>query len=187
MVTLAYCCISIYLQSLVWIFRLGFTQDLAVQIWCFRCISSFIRPQMLHPRMPFIIEKVFGMTPSPWLRLTMDIYPTGLSWVWWRYIIYVWWRRHSLRNGTYMSRALLLQLGLMWLWSNKYCHRVPRDDLQMVLAAWYLSLSLIFFLFFHPSSPSRLCLASWPWSMVSSAISSFVRVQMEDRWTGRAF
>ncbi len=69
--------------------------------------------------------------------------------------------RHSLRNGTYMSRALLLQLGLMWLWSNKYCHRVPRDDLQMVLAAWYLSLSLIFF-FFHPSSPSRLCLASWP-------------------------
>ncbi len=175
MVTLAYYCISIDLQSQVWIFRLGFTQELAVQIWCYRCVSSVIRPQMLHPI----------MTPSPWLRLTMDIYPTGLSWVWWRYIIYVWWGRHSLRNGTYMSRALLLQLGLMWLWSNKYCHRVPRDDLQMVLTAWYLSLSLIFF-FFHPSSPSRLCLASWPWSMVSSAISSFVRGQMEDRWTGRA-
>lgn len=38
----------------------------------------------------------------------------------------------------------------MWLWSNKYCYRVPRDDLQMVLAAWYLSLSLIFFFFIHP-------------------------------------
>lgn len=52
-----------------------------------------------------------------------------------------------------MSRALLLQLGLMWLWSSEYCHRVPRDDLQMVLAAWNLSLSLILFLFFFHRLP----------------------------------
>lgn len=129
------------------------------------------------------LKRVWALrvTLSPWLRSTMDIYPTGLSSVWWQYIIYVWCGRHSLRDGTYISRALLLQLGLMGLWSNKYCHRVPRDNLQMVLALSFShSLS-----FFHSSSPSRLCLASWPWSMVSSAISSFVRGQIEDRWTGR--
>lgn len=87
-------------------------------------------------------------TLSPWLSLTTDIYPTGLSSVWWRYIIYVWCGRYSLRNGTYISRTSLLQLGLMWIWSNKFCHRVPRDNLQMVLAAW--NLSLLSFSFFSP-------------------------------------
>lgn len=166
------------LRSLFWLYRWNISSDLALQVCPVNCMTADVASldAVYHWNGVWTLR----VTLSPWLRLTVDIYPTGLSSVWWRYIIYVWCGRHSLRDGTYISRALLLQLGLMGLWSNKYCHRVPRDNLQMVLA-----LSFSHFLsFFHSSSPSRLCLASWPWSMVSSAIFSFVRGQIEDRWTG---
>lgn len=129
-----------------WLYRCTIISNLVLQV----CPVSYMTADIASQDAVYHWNSVgtLMVTISPWPRLTMDIYPSGLSSVWWRYIIYVWCGRYSLRNGTYISRALPLQLGLMWIWSNKDSHRVPRNNLQMVLAAW--NLSLLSFSFFFP-------------------------------------